>query len=79
MFFNKKYKEKIDILEKDLEIKDKKIERLNDRIKELESFMTGEHPISQYCTVCAHGINEYGYQMCDLECKCKDFKRPMCL
>lgn len=79
MFFNKKYKEKINALELALIGKEQEIERLRNENKELRSQMEGEHPISQYCTVCVHGINEYGYRMCDLECKCKGFERSTCL
>jgi predicted RNase H-like nuclease (RuvC/YqgF family) len=55
MFLDKK---EIEALENTLVDKDREIERLRKENNELRSQMEGEHPVSPYCTVCAHGINE---------------------
>ncbi len=74
MFLDKK---EIEDLKNILADKDREIERLRKENNELRSQMEGDHPVSPYCAVCIHGINEWEYRLCDLECKCKDFKRPM--
>lgn len=79
-FWNRK---KVRNLEFEISYKDSEIESLKNQLQLTEKKIKGGRVCDGYCKSCCHAIVVQNYCMgglyqsysCELDCKCKDFKR----
>lgn len=77
-------RDKVRRLESENKDRDDVIFRLEKRADETEREIRGERVCNECCSVCGHGIKKVSYYpyigscenyICELDCKCKDFRR----
>lgn len=76
-------REKVKNLQQEVETKTHRYNQLNEELELLKKKLRGERVCDGYCKTCIHSIEQEQYAYggvyttytCELDCKCKDFKR----